>query len=269
MCELLALSCSRKARMTFALGVLAAHGAASGRTRDGWGAAFYDDNDVALFREPAAAGDSPLIRFLQTQAPGTKLAISHIRRATRGAVSLPNTQPFAREVAGRMHVFAHNGDLPGIEQSATLALDRYRPIGTTDSEHAFCALLERMHGLWASASASPPVEMRLAVVAGFAADLRRLGPANFLYADGDALFAHGHRRIQSTGVVEPPGLHLLLRQCPDADESIHASGLSVAPGFREASLIASVPLTDDKWRPLVEGEIVVVSAGRVVAGRMP
>ncbi|MBK7470036.1 MAG: hypothetical protein IPI73_04735 [Betaproteobacteria bacterium] len=45
--------------------------------------------------------------------------------------------------------------------------------------------------------------------------------------------------------------------------------MSVAPGFREASLIASVPLTDDKWRPLVEGEIVVVSAGRVVAGRMP
>lgn len=52
MCELLALSCSRKARMTFALGVLAAHGAASGRTRDGWGAAFYDDNDVALFASP-------------------------------------------------------------------------------------------------------------------------------------------------------------------------------------------------------------------------
>ncbi len=168
MCELLALSCSRPARMAFALGVLAAHGAASGGTRDGWGVAFYHDRDVALFREPAAAGDSPLVRFLQTQAPGTKLAISHIRRATRGAISLPNTQPFAREVAGGMHVFAHNGDLPGIEQSAALAFDRYRPIGTTDSEHAFCALLERMSGVWASASAPPPVEMRLAAVAGFA-----------------------------------------------------------------------------------------------------
>jgi predicted glutamine amidotransferase len=264
MCELLALSCSRPARLTFSLSALAAHGAAGGRTRDGWGAAFYQDRDVALFREPTAAGDSPLVRFLQTQGPSTTLAISHIRRATRGAVSLANTQPFAREVAGRMHVFAHNGDLPDIEQFANLAFDRYRPVGTTDSEYAFCALLERVHGLWDSVSAPPPLDQRLAVMAEFAADLRRLGPANFLYVDSDVLFAHGHRRIQSSGVVAPPGLFLLSRRCPDADEPIYASGVAVTPGFQEASLIASVPLTDDQWRPFAEGEIVAVAAGRVV-----
>ncbi len=269
MCELLALSCSRAIRMTFSLSVLAAHGAAGGTTRDGWGAAFYHDADVAIFREPAAAGDSALVRFLQTQGPSTTLAISHIRRATRGAVSLANTQPFAREVAGRMHVFAHNGDLPGIERSAGLAFGRYRPVGTTDSESAFCALLERVHGLWNPASSPPPIEQRLAAVAGFAADLRRLGPANFLYADSEVLFAHGHRRIQSSGAITPPGLFLLSRRCPDEDESIQAGGVSVAPGFRDAALIASVPLTEDPWRPLAEGEIVVVAEGKVVAGRVP
>lgn len=269
MCELLAMSSNRPAHLTFSLNALAARGEAGGRTHDGWGAAFYQDNDVALFREPLAAGDSALVRFVEAQGPGTTLAISHIRRATRGAVTLSNTQPFARELAGRMHVFAHNGDLPGIERTENLAFDRYRPVGTTDSEHAFCALLERMRGLWDSTSGLPPLDKRLSVVSQFASDLRKLGPANFLYADGDALFAHGHRRIQAAGDIAPPGLFLLSRRCPDADESIHASGVSVAPGFQEVLLIASVPLTDGKWRPFAEGEVLAVSAGQVLGAVMP
>jgi glutamine amidotransferase len=165
-----------------------------------------------------------------------------------------------------MHVFAHNGNLPGIEQSRNLTFDRYRPLGETDSEHAFCALLERVRGLWDSGQV-PPLDKRLAAVAEVAADLRKLGPANFLYADGDALFAHGHRRIQSaTGAVVPPGLFLLSRRCVDADQGVHATGLTLAPGYQDVLLVASVPLTQVDWRPLAEGEIVAVSAGQVVGG---
>jgi glutamine amidotransferase len=270
MCELLAMSSRRPARLTFSLETLASHGAGTGRYRDGWGAAFYQDNDVVLYREPTAAGDSPLVRFVEAQGPSTTLAISHIRRATRGAVALSNTQPFARELAGRMQVFAHNGDLPGIERSGKLAFDRYRPVGTTDSEYAFCALLERVRGLWGSSSPLPPLDERLAAISEFAADLRQLGPANFLYADGDTLFAHGHRRIQAaSGDIRPPGLFLLSRRCADANEPVNASGVSVAPGFQEVLLIASVPLTDENWRPFAEGELVAVSAGQTVGGMMP
>jgi glutamine amidotransferase len=210
-------------RLTFSLEKLAAHGASAGRYSDAWGAAFYQNNDVALFREPTAASDSPLVRFLETQGPSTTLAISHLRRATRGAVTLSNTQPFARELSERMHVFAHNGDLPGIERSKKLAFDRYRPVGTTDSEHAFCALLERVLELWDPTSAPPPLRERLSVISDFAADLRKLGPANFLYADGEILFAHGHRRIQpATGEIVPPGLFFLPCRCEDADEPVRA-----------------------------------------------
>lgn len=269
MCELLAMSSLRPARLTVSLETLAAHGAADGRNRDGWGAAFYQDGDVALFREPRAAGDSPLARFLETQGPGTTLAISHIRRATRGPISLANTQPFARQLAGRMHVFAHNGDLPGIEDSMSLAFDRYRPLGSTDSEHAYCALLERIHELWGASGQVPPLDRRIAVVAQFAADLRRLGPANFLYADGDTLFAHGHRRIQSNGQIVPPGLFLHARRCAHADQAVNADGVSGAPGVQQVVLIASVPLTGEKWRPFAEGELVAVSAGRVVGTDLP
>jgi glutamine amidotransferase len=270
MCELFALSSLRTTRLTFSLETLAAHGAGRGRYRDGWGTAFYQGNDVALFREPAAAGNSALVRFLETQAPDTTLAISHIRRATRGAVTLANTQPFARQLAGRMHVFAHNGDLPGIERSGTVVSDRYRPVGATDSEHAFCALLGRMETLWGSSLELPALDKRLAVVTRFAADLRELGPANFLYTDGETLFAHGHRRLHpDTGMVLPPGLFIHSCECVDPGEPMVASGVAVAPGFQKMTLLASVPLSNETWRPLTEGEVVAVSAGSVVGSALP
>ena len=264
------MSSRRPTRLTFSLEQLAAHGAVTGRSRDGWGAAFYQDSDVALFREPTAASDSPLVRFLEMQGPSTTLAISHIRRATRGAVVLSNTQPFVRELAGRMQVFAHNGDLPGIERSEGFAYDRYRPVGMTDSEHGFCALLERIRGLWDSTSVVPPLDKRLSVISDFAADLRKLGPANFLYADGETLFAHGHRRIQpATGRIAPPGLYLLPCRCADTGEPVRAHGVTLSPGFQEGLLIASVPLTEEKWRPFAEGELVAVSSGKLLDSVMP
>lgn len=267
MCELLAMSSLRPTRLTFSLETLAAHGSPAGRQRDGWGAAFYQGKDVALFREPTAAGDSPLVRFLEEQGPATTLAILHIRRATQGDVNLANTQPFQRALAGRAHVFAHNGDLPGIDHAVHLTSTRYQPVGTTDSEHAFCAMLDRVRKLWVSASEVPPLADRLAIAAQFAAELRRLGPANFLYSDGDALFAHGHRRIQQSGRIEPPGLYVLSRQCSDTEYPVHGEGVTVSPGFQEVTLVASAPLSSETWHPLGEGELLAITAGRVLESR--
>jgi predicted glutamine amidotransferase len=42
---------------------------------------------------------------------------------------LRNTQPFARELGGRTHFFAHNGMLPGIEDDGRFETRRFRRIG--------------------------------------------------------------------------------------------------------------------------------------------
>ena len=264
MCELLAMSSLHPAQLTFSLQVLANHGNPAGRTRDGWGAAFYQGNDVALFREPAAAGDSALVRYLESQGPRTTLAISHIRRATHGAVTLANTQPFQRTWAGRAHVFAHNGDLPDIGRWAPLVFSHGGPVGTTDSEHAFCRLLQCIGALWASPDVIPSVTHRLEVIVQFAAELRERGPANFLYADGETLFVHGDRRIQADGKIAPPGLFVLSRLCQYAGETVGGNGVRVGAGFQEVSLVASVPLTAEDWRPLARGEVLAITSEKVV-----
>ncbi|MFQ5353051.1 MAG: class II glutamine amidotransferase, partial [Candidatus Binatia bacterium] len=195
MCELFAMSSRIPADVTFSLHEFARHGGATGPHEDGWGIAFYEDGDAQLFREPAAAADSALVRFIEKSPPGSDLVISHIRRAVRGSRVLKNTQPFARELGGRVHLFAHNGMLDAVEDSPDLTLGEFRPVGVTDSEYAFCTLLEMLRELWSTGE--PSLDERLAVVGDFAARIRPLGPANFIYCDGTAIFVHGHRRIQS------------------------------------------------------------------------
>lgn len=265
MCELLALSTSESSHLTFSLHTLASHGRKADSSHDGWGVAFYQGADVALFREPSAAGDSELVHYLESHGPSTSLAISHIRHATRGGVQLSNTQPFMRAMGGTTHVFAHNGDLPGVGDSLAVPSGGYHPIGQTDSEQAFCALLARLSPLW-TLEVPPPLEARFAILYEFSAELRNLGPANFLYADGDALFAHSHKRRQwATGKLSAPGLWLSQRHCQPIDPApSRMQGVAITTTTRHALIVASVPLSNDSWTPLGEGELLAVRAGSVL-----
>ncbi len=48
------------------------------------------------------------------------------------------------------------------------------------------------------------------------------------------------------------------------------TGISIAPEARqEVALLASVPLSPERWEPLVEGEVVVLREGRVVRRELP
>ena len=252
MCELLAMSALHPTSIRASLGELALHGGGTGPHRDGWGVAYMRDGDALLLREPDAAHDSELLAFLQRSDPRSDLVIAHVRHATQGERLLRNTQPFARELGGRTHLFAHNGMLPGIERDRRFRARWTRPVGETDSEHAFCALIDRMRPLWDRGV--PSLGERLEEIVAFADELRTLGPANFLYSDGELIFAHGHRRRRDDDTIAPPGLHVLCRQCIERDA-------------QEVALVASVPLTSERWRPLAEGEVVVLHAGRVIESR--
>jgi predicted glutamine amidotransferase len=253
-CELLAMSARVPTNLRLSMDELARHGGGTGPHRDGWGVAFVQENDALIVREPDAAHASPCLAFLRDRQPESTIVLAHVRRATQGARLLRNTQPFARELGGRIHLFAHNGMVPDVATDRRFRVRDYRPIGDTDSEHAFCALLERLRPLWDRRV--PSLDERLEEVAAFAAELRELGPANFIYSDGDAIFAHGHRRRTDEGTIAPPGLHVLCRQCAAGSEA----------ATQEVAIVASVPLTPhEPWRPLDEGELIALRDGRIVA----
>lgn len=278
MCELFCLSSRHPTRTTFSLRRFAAHGAPDTRNIDGWGVAFHDGRDARLYKEPEAAGDSPLLGFIERHLHPTHLLISHIRRATVGGNSLANTQPFVRELGGRVHLFAHNGGFHGVEDLFARSVHRFHPVGETDSEKGFCLLLDRLLKIWEGAMA-PPLAVRLAAVEAFAADMRPLGIANFLYSDGEFVFGHGHRRTQANGIVAPPGLWVRHRRRSAAHGAAiappPASGVTIhqdeqpADDAQEMAVLASVPVTGGRWSPLAEGEVVVLSAGNLVERAAP
>lgn len=252
------------ATLRYSLEEFSRHGGLAGPHKDGWGIAHYVDGDVRLLKEAAPASDSACVRFLQEHPIESDCAVAHIRKATQGARTLANCQPFVRELGGAMHVFAHNGDLDPGRLRERLALAHARPVGQSDSEYAFCALLASLEAPWMRSAGPPPLLERLEAIHAFARELRACGPANFLYADGDALFAHGHRRTQPGGGIRPPGLHMLLRRCAHPGGSFEAAGLAIrsAVAEQQVAIFASVPLTrEGGWRALEEGEIVAVRGG--------
>jgi glutamine amidotransferase len=127
-----------------------------------------------------------------------------------------------------------------------------------------------MQGLWLPLAAPPSLDRRFRAVATFARKMQPLGPANFVYSDGEYLFVHGHQRTQpGLEGFHPPGLYWICRTCSPGTRHIAIPGLSFDPATRvprqKAVLIASVPLTDEQWKPLKEGEILVFKGGELVA----
>lgn len=263
MCELFAMSSGRATNVNFSFSEFSRRGASTARNPDGWGVAYFDGRDVRLVREPEPTDDSACVRFLMDNAIDSSLVVSHVRRATQGHRSLPNTQPFARELGGRMHVFSHNGDLDGVGDAPLHGC--HRPVGDTDSEYAFCLLLGQLAEAWRKGGGTPPFDERFDIVCAFAERLRPLGPANFIYSDGDALFVHAHRRTQpGEKSPRPPGVHVLERACQEATCPDLGPGLGIDHPLQRVVLFASIPLTDEGWAPLEEGEVVAARAGRLI-----
>lgn len=265
MCELLAMSCRHPARLTSSLTALAARAAGNSRNRDGWGLAFYQGHDVALYRDTTPADSSPLVAWLEANGPASKLSLGYIRHATQGPVDLANTGPFMRELNGCMQVFAHNGNLKHLAQLPFDHSGCFQPVGETDSELAFCRLLDRIKQLEHTSSKRACLQARLDTVAELATALRALGPASFIYADGDVLFAHADRRLQPlSGQVSAPALYHLT--CPVGSETtLMRDSKTQTHKDQRVILLATVPLNDEAWMPMQEGEIVVLRDGAIIA----
>jgi len=255
MCELLGMECNVPTDILFSFAGFAKRGGATAPHADGWGLAFYEEKAARIFLEPRPSHDSPLAEFLRTHSIKTQLAIAHIRRKTRGGISLANTHPFSRELWGRAWVFAHNGTVRRIPRRK---LDRYNPIGTTDSEYAFCLMLE---GLRRTFDGYPSKRSDLCeAVAELGAHIGSFGTFNFLLGDGAHLFARCDTRLCHIVRQAPFGKATL------ADEDVSIDFSRVTTPHDRVAVVATRPLTkDETWAQGTPGTLWLFEGGRVVA----
>lgn len=255
MCQLFALNSNAPSAATFAFTGFSARGGDTGEHADGWGMAFHGDGGCRVFLDDAPACRSPLAAFLRQHPIRATSVLAHIRKATQGAVQLSNCHPFQRQWAGRHWAFCHNGDLRGFAPALDAA---HQPVGSTDSEAAFCWLLQRLQQHF-DGQPAPAWPALAPVLATLAAELAQYGTFNFLLADGEAVYAHCSTR-----------LHWLQRRHPfhrvqlvDSDQWLDLARDN-PPGDRMV-LVATEPLTHgEPWVAMPHGALFVMAQGEVV-----
>ena len=141
MCQLLGMNCNTPTDIVFSFEGFTQRGGLTDHHTDGWGIAFFEGKAARLFIDHQPSIHSPIAELVRTYPIKSLNVIAHIRKATQGEVNLQNCHPFMREMWGQHWVFAHNGNLIGFKPE----LDgHYNPVGSTDSEAAFCMLLQTL-----------------------------------------------------------------------------------------------------------------------------
>lgn len=255
MCELLGMSANVPTDICFSFSGLMQRGGATGPHKDGWGIVFYNGKGYREFRDENPSSSSQVAELVKQYPIKSDIVISHIRQANSGRVCLENTHPFSRELWGRHWSFAHNGQIKSIKKRS---LTRHQPVGSTDSEYAFCWMLDRLKHKFPKGPKDG--KQLFSYVAKLCRELNKLGIFNVLLTDSKYLFAYCATQLA-----------WITRKAPFGKASLNDTELSV--DFMQettpddiVTVISTQPLThDESWEAMQPGELVVFKRGVVAA----
>ncbi|WP_133619160.1 class II glutamine amidotransferase [Hydromonas duriensis] len=263
MCQLLGMNCNTPTDIIFSFEGFAQRGGLTDHHTDGWGIAFFEGRACRLLMDCQPSILSPVADLVRAYPIKSLNVIAHIRKATQGEVNLENCHPFVREMWGRQWVFAHNGNLVDFHPE----LDgRFHPVGTTDSERAFCYMLQKLREACPNSSAAQPPSLEdiHAALSAIAKDIARFGTFNFCLSNGQAMWAHCSTNLYYI-VREHPFAHAHLL---DKDVAINFAE-HTTPQDRVA-VMATAPLTDNEvWQKMLVGEFVMFKDGCPCGGLNP
>jgi glutamine amidotransferase len=251
MCQLLGMNGNVPTDICFSFEGFRARGGKTDEHRDGWGIAFFEGSGCRLFIDARASIHSPIAELVRNYPIESTHVIAHIRKATQGEVSLENCHPFQRELWGRYWVFAHNGHLLDFAPDGG---DFYRPVGGTDSEKAFCLILNTLRRVFPEGR--PPGERLFPVLGDITEKIARHGVFNYLLTDGEHLFGHCSTNLSYIVRSAPfAAAHLI-----DEDVTVDFQALT-RPSDRVAIIVTS-PLTDNEnWTPFAPGQLLAFRDG--------
>lgn len=254
MCELLGMSANVPTDICFSFTGLVKRGGDTGPHKDGWGITFYEGKGCRSFKDPQPSCHSKIAELVKNYPIKSKSVISHIRQANRGGVSLENTHPFIRELWGENWTFAHNGQLNGYE---SLPMGRAFPVGQTDSERAFCWIIDQLYQSYPN---KPEDILSLfKKVAGYADRLRAMGVFNMLLSNGEYVLCYCTNNLHWITRRAPFGKAQLIDEEMTVDFQKETSDKDVV------TIIATRPLTkDEQWNKMTEGEFCVFHFGERV-----
>lgn len=260
MCQLLGMNCRLPATIDFSLEGFQARGGLTDEHKDGWGIAFFEDHGCRIFLDHQPAAHSALLTAIRAQQIKSRNVLAHIRKATYGEVTLRNCHPFRRELWGQSWIFSHNGDLHNFHPVLN---GRFTPEGETDSERAFCFIMQAMVSAFPKATReNPPALAELyALWQNLAEEIAAFGVFNIMLSNGDVLFTHCSTHLAYVERSYPFTSVTLVDSDVSLDLHAHNSQED------RMVVIATRPLTrNENWVSCEQGESLVFRDGQPLLG---
>ncbi|MCA9568778.1 MAG: class II glutamine amidotransferase, partial [Myxococcales bacterium] len=228
----------------------------------GWGVAWYPSDGAAamVIKDPTSLGHDALTHVLSDwERFSATVFVAHLRGAAKRRTQ-QDTHPFVRSYGGRDWVLTHNGDLRhGFREALPLPAEpAFEPVGSTDSEHLFCWVLERLR----ERRVRRLRDLDPATLLGWLRDINTLGTLNLVLSDGQDLVAYsdafGYRPLWWVR-HRPPDQLIAVR-----DEEVEIKVGTSADTNRTVVVFSSRPLSDAAWERVVPGSLVSARRGEVV-----
>lgn len=252
MCEMLGIAFAAPVNVDFTFRAFALR---DSENADGWGLGWYPDQSLSLAKEPLTWRESAYADFLQTYSHlHSHLYIGHVRKKTIGGPDThADTHPFQRELNGREYCFCHNGTIYNVQ---SLRIDRFRPVGGTDSEHLFCHLLQLLSEREGNLDSPETWKWLHATLR----TINNMGKCNCMLSDGRRLLCyHDVNGFKGMWIRH---LMTLQRHWEHFDDPTVHVDLEADTG-NNGVILASQPLGGDDWRQFERTEMVVVDQGEV------
>lgn len=256
MCQLLGMNCNTPTDIQFSFEGFAKRGGITDQHADGWGIAFFEESSVRCFIDSKPAANSPVAELIRHYPIRSTNVISHIRKATIGAVKLPNCHPFVRELWGQAWAFAHNGDLKDFAPALT---GDFLPIGDTDSEQAFCLLLQTLKQHFGLRTKhNIPAHTEIAeVLAEVCRTIAQHGTFNMLLSNGQTLYTHCSTQLEYIVRTHP------FQQAQLIDCDLKVDFGQVTTTQDRVAVIATTALTNnEQWTPFEKGSFIMFENGQ-------
>ena len=251
MCQLLGMNCATPTDITFSFRGFSQRAGITSDHSDGFGIAFFEDKACRLFVDNQSAVESPIAELVRNYPIKSRNVIAHIRKATQGKINLENSHPFSRELWGRQWIFAHNGDLKDFLPELS---GRFTPVGNTDSERAFCYLLDQLVKRFGYDE--PKLDQVFDLLTDISPSIAEHGTFNFCLSNGQALFTYATTK-----------LHWLVREYPFKpaqliDIEVEVDFSQVTTPEDRVAVITTEPLTqNEEWTAFQEGEMILFRDG--------
>ena len=232
---------------------------------DGWGIGWYVEVNgkrvASVIKQPIPSVESYLALNISELDVRSNIIISHVRRATEGDACYVNTHPFVRKIVRSFNtgkwdewIFAHNGGLSK-EFRESIRLSKFKPIGDTDSEFAFCYIAESIEGIYRIGD----LFLRLYELAD---EIKDFGNFNILFSNSRYLFVYSKHDKNDMYYVKRHPPHSAYVHLADEDFSADLGKIKALSEY--ACLISTKKLTNERWIKFYPKKLYIFRDGELV-----